>query len=188
MRSMVPSVTAWRVVLPALVIASGLFAAGAAAPGPLGRTATVGAESAAGYNPDQQECAMLDDINGFRKQHGKKPLVLLETLGAAAEHHSVDMAQKNYFSHNLKGGPSWSDNIRQHNYKGSPIGENIAAGYATAAPTFDQWENSAGHRQNMLDNRFKAIGIGRASNQSSTYDWYWTTTFGGEVTGRAARC
>ncbi len=149
---------------------------------------TVSAESPGGYNPDQQECAVLKDINDFRRRHNKKPLVLLETLGAAAEHHSVDMAQKNYFSHNLKGGPTWSGNIRQHNYKESPIGENIAAGNATAAPTFKQWEQSSGHRRNMLDANFEAIGIGRAYKQSSTYDWYWTTTFGGEVTGKEARC
>lgn len=182
------SVRVLRVALLALVIVSGLFIAGVAAPGPLSRTANVGAESAGGYNPDQEECRFLRIINNFRHQHGKRQLVLLETLGAAAEHHSVDMAQKNYFSHDLKGGPTWSDNIRRHDYKESPIGENIAAGMASARVALNKWENSPGHRENMLDNRFEAIGIGRAYKQTSKYDWYWTTTFGGEDTGKVARC
>ena len=33
----------------------------------------------------------------------------------------------------------------------------------------------------MLDKSFKVIGIGRAFDKSSRYDWYWTTTFGGDV-------
>ncbi len=53
---------------------------------------------------------------------------------------------------------------------------------------FEGWKNSAGHRKNMLNNQFEAIGIGRAYKQTSTYDWYWTTTFGGEVIGKEVRC
>jgi uncharacterized protein YkwD len=30
----------------------------------------------------------------------------------------------------------------------------------------------------MLDPKMYTIGIGRAYNEASKYDWYWTTTFG----------
>jgi hypothetical protein len=33
----------------------------------------------------------------------------------------------------------------------------------------------------MLDPGFSAIGIGRAFNASSTYDWYWTADFGSVI-------
>ena len=40
----------------------------------------------------------------------------------------------------------------------------------------------------MLSSTFRAIGIGRASKQSSDYGWYWTATFGGEKLGEVERC
>ena len=178
MRQRVSSV---RDLVAACVIAAGLGAPvltvgagpGGASPGPL--------VSANRYNPDKEECRFLDEINDFRRRRGEEELTLSPTLGAAAEHHSEDMARKDYFDHDLKGGPSWSKNIRQHGYRGNPIGENIAAGNADASDTFKQWEKSAGHRRNMLDGDFEAIGIGRAFDRRSEYGWYWTTTFGGEV-------
>ena len=151
--------------------------------------AGVGAVSPGEYDPDAQECAMLRRINDYRRRHGKDPLVLSRRLGAAADHHSEHMARKGYFGHDLKGGPSWSKNIRRHGYRGRPIGENIAAGYESAGRTFDQWRHSAGHRRNMLAGGFEAIGVGRAFDRGSRYGWYWTTTFGGGADrGDAARC
>ena len=149
--------------------------------GPRGADLT-GAISANDYNPDGEECAMLRRINGYRRDQRKDPLVLSEKLGAAAKHHSEDMAREDYFSHTVKGeGISWKRNIRRHGYDGSPIGENIAAGSSQAADTFDQWRRSDGHRRNMLNGDFEAIGIGRAYDRDSKYGWYWTTTFGGKA-------
>jgi uncharacterized protein YkwD len=140
----------------------------------------VGGE-AGGARIDSEECRLLGKINKFRRQNGAKPLELAADLNAAADHHSDDMARRDYFSHNLKGGPSWSANIRRFGYKSSPIGENIAAGPSGADGAFKLWKNSRGHRENMLRESFEAIGIGRAFDRGSKYDWYWTTTFGGRV-------
>lgn len=137
--------------------------------------------SAAGYNPDTAECDMLRKINAYRKSHNEKSLLLSRDLGASSEYHSKDMAEKNYFSHDLKGGTSWEENIRNFGYKGSPIGENIAAGYESVGKTFKQWQHSAEHRRNMLDKSYKVIGIGRAYDGHSEFGWYWTTDFGGDV-------
>ena len=123
---------------------------------------------------------MLREINRFRPGT-RNDLKLSRDLGAAAVHHSQEMAEKNFFKHNLKDGVSWQENIKRHGYRGSPIGENIAAGYESASKTFTQWKNSPGHRDNMLNTKFKVIGIGRAFDRSSKYGWYWTTTFGGHV-------
>lgn len=136
--------------------------------------------TAAGYCADAEERAFLTLINNYRAQNGRAPLRLTKTLAAAADHHSADMASKNYFSHTLSGGVTWSQNIANHGYTYSTYkAENIAAGSATALQTFTQWKNSSGHRANMLNANFKAIGIGRAYGAASTYKWYWTTTFGG---------
>jgi uncharacterized protein YkwD len=159
-----------------------------------------GYTTAAEYSPDAQECAFLTIINDYRAQNGKAPLTLLRTLGAAAKHHSVDMATRNYFSHTAPpttaGGASttFDQNITDHGYNWPTIpagvGENIAAGNSTAQGTFEQWRTSPGHNDNMLGVRsdFKAIGIGRAYYATSTYGWYWTTTFGTVVTGETVDC
>jgi hypothetical protein len=68
-----------------------------------------------------------------------------------------------------------------------PEGENLAAGNSDAQSAFNQWLTACdpdasgtctyAHKMNMLNGGFKAIGIGRAYNASSTYKWYWTTDF-----------
>lgn len=148
------------------------------------------------YQPDDEECAFVALINQFRADAGKDPLVLLQSLGAAAEHKSTDMAERDYFGHTqpprTPGGPSvsFSQNISDFGYESSGRGENIAAGYESAQATFNQWERSTPHRRNMLgeDIDFKALGIGRAYDADSEYGWYWTTTFGDKVIGEVAVC
>lgn len=160
-----------------------------AAPAPTTRIDDALAISASDYCTDSQETAFLALINEHRANNGVGKLSISSTLGAAAEHHSKEMARYNYFSHTLRGGISWDSNIRAHAYKASnSIAENIAAGNSSAADTFRQWKNSPGHNKNMLNPNFRAIGIGRASKSTSKYRWYWTTTFGGALDSKAGRC
>jgi len=170
--------------LGALILAFAIVGAGnvtaMAAPGVPATGTDPSFVTASGYCADAEERYFLKLINDYRAQNGRGPLRLTKTLGAAADHHSVDMASKNYFSHTLAGGITWSQNISNHGYTYSTYkAENIAAGSATSTATFTQWKNSSGHRANMLNANFTAIGIGRAYGASSTYKWYWTTTFGG---------
>lgn len=135
-------------------------------------------QAAGGY-----QCEFLGLINRFRKKHGKPELTLSSTLNDAAVNHSEDMAANNYFGHTLKGpnpNVSWDRNIQRSGYKGSPIGENIAAGAESATATMRMWVKSKPHRKNMLNGEFRAIGVGRGYDKGSKYGWYWTTTFGGD--------
>lgn len=135
----------------------------------------------AAYRPEREECAALRKINAYREKRGREPLAMSLALGAAAEHHSADMARRDYFAHDAPGGPSWDGNIRDHGYTGSPIGENIAAGMELAGAVVQAWKRSPGHRRTMLDGSFRAVGIGRSYDGRSGYGWYWTADFGGEV-------
>ena len=68
-------------------------------------------------------------------------------------------------------------------------GENIAAGYGSAAEVFDGWkeENESyagqGHRRNMLSDKFKAVGIGHVVYQGCHYG---VQEFGDRVKNGAA--
>ena len=132
-----------------------------------------------GYSPDSEERAFLDLINAYRRNNGAGALTLNDNLGAAAEHHSRDMAQKNYFKHTLKNGDSAEENIRRFGYTNYvAVGENIAAGFETANDAMKAWKSSPEHDRNMRSGRYTEIGIGRAHSKGSKYGWYWTTTFG----------
>lgn len=131
------------------------------------------------YAPDSEERAFLDLINDYRKSNGLGALTLNNQLGAAAEYHSSDMAKKNYFKHTLANGDSSEQNIVRFGYTSyTAVGENIAAGYASAGEAMQAWKKSSEHDHNMRNSRYSEIGIGRAYSKSSKFGWYWTTTFG----------
>lgn len=131
---------------------------------------------------DGEEAALLGLINQHRAQNGLGALQFSGKLSAAANFHSWEMAEYNYFSHTLRNGVTWSQNILNFGYTANTYkAENIAAGYETATAVFNAWRNSAGHNANMLSPNYKVIGIGRSFDVDATYDWYWTNTFGGQV-------
>lgn len=57
------------------------------------------------------------------------------------------------------------------------VGENIAAGYRSAASVVRAWLNSPGHRANILNPDFTRIGLGLAAGAGGTR--YWVQDFGG---------
>ncbi|MCB0905879.1 MAG: hypothetical protein KDB63_02035 [Nocardioidaceae bacterium] len=59
----------------------------------------------------------------------------------------------------------------------SRLGENIAAGYPTAASVMKGWMHSAGHRENILNKSYTRIGLGLARTSDGTR--YWVQNFGG---------
>ncbi len=176
-----PHARAPRVLLLAALLAAGLGAASLSAPALSGNPGRAAAVTADQYCPDAQERALLEKINAYRAKHGKRRLRLSATLGAAAEHHSRDMAETDHREHTLSDGTTALENLRDHGYRARVWGENIAwgVGWGTAAEPFAWWKRSRGHNRAMLDGDFRAIGIGRAYSADSRYGWYWTTTFGG---------
>ena len=138
--------------------------------------------TASTWKPESVECEFLGLINDYRKINGLGTLTMSLTLGAAAEHHSIDMAENNVFSHTFSDGTTWSQNIANHEYPSDTSrAENIAAGRPSASEVFTQWKNSSGHNANMLSSKFNAIGIGRYQLNGSKYTSYWTNTFGSRV-------
>lgn len=128
---------------------------------------------------DDEEAQFLVLINSYRAQNGAGPLTPQSQLTAASEWMANDMATDDYFSHYDNESPPRDPAQRDRDYgwNGSPIGENIAAGYATAQQAFDAWRASPGHNAAMLSSSFNVIGIGRAYNPDSMFQWYWVTDF-----------
>jgi len=156
------------------------------------RTVSVPAQANAetvAYCVEPVEVEFLGYINAYRADFGLGALRMSQTAGAAAEHHSVEMATANYFSHELLNGVGWSHNMINHGYTYNAYrGENIAAGYAGAWDTFLLFKGSPAHNAAMLDSKYTVIGIGRAFNDASTYKYYWTTDFASYTDGAAVIC
>jgi uncharacterized repeat protein (TIGR02543 family) len=129
---------------------------------------------------EKEKSDFLALINQYRQANGKAPLKISGALTTAAQLHSQDMADRNYFNHTSLDGRTFVDRIRAAGYAyNTYIGENIAAGYFAAQGVFDGWKSSPGHNANMLNPNYVVIGIGIAENDGSKYKIYWTTDFGG---------
>ena len=133
--------------------------------------------------------ATLCLLNVERRQRGIGPLRHDARLATAATRHSRDMVRRRYFSHFSPGGSDMVDRIRRTRYTRSArswsVGENIAWGaqhMGTPRSIVRIWMNSAPHRRNILNRRFREIGIGVAQGapvrrpmpRAGTY----TTNFG----------
>ena len=57
------------------------------------------------------------------------------------------------------------------------IDENIAAGNSTPEETVEQWMNSPGHRENILNKDYKELGVGYYYKSNSEYKYYWVQLF-----------
>jgi uncharacterized protein YkwD len=120
---------------------------------------------------------VLSLVNAERAKAGCNAVRSNSALTRAAQGHSADMAAHDYFSHTSKDGRTFSQRIRAAGYSGGTIGENIAAGQSSASAVMRSWMGSSGHRANILNCRFTALGVGYA--RGGGYGYYWTQDFGG---------
>jgi uncharacterized protein YkwD len=120
---------------------------------------------------------ILPLVNVERRKANLQSLTLNSQLGQAAQNHTNDMVSKSYFSHTSPSGGTMTSRVNATGYVYSTIGENIAAGSSTANTTMTQWMNSPGHRANILNPKFRELGVGYAPSNDQ-YRYYWTQVFG----------
>jgi uncharacterized protein YkwD len=104
---------------------------------------------------------VLTKLNAIRVSHGLVPLVVDTQLTAAALEHSKEMLARGYFSHDSFDGSSYDKRIKRYYRKGK-VGENLvwSAPNLGAARALVLWMGNAGHRDAILDPRWRVIGIG----------------------------
>jgi uncharacterized protein YkwD len=171
----------WRAlsVLGALALVAVFFAVVVfAAPTP--------AQAAVSYSAE--ELAFLDLINQYRQDNGLDTLLLSDVMSDAGDKHASDMGNYRFFDHTTRGsdyfavGSSPWDRLAACGYDYNTLmGENIAAGFASAQLVFQGWKDSPGHDANMRNPDFRVIGVSLRSVPGSPYGSYWVTDFGGAV-------
>ncbi|MEL6839788.1 MAG: CAP domain-containing protein [Pseudomonadota bacterium] len=107
------------------------------------------------------------DLNAFRAAQGRGSVAPDPKLQRAAQRHADDMVARGYFSHQSRGGPHGDTMAQRLAASGCQSGasaENIAQGQTSEAAVFAAWQNSTGHRRNMLGARYTEYGLGRSGN------------------------
>ena len=108
-------------------------------------------------------------VNQERTSRGLRPLRVNQRLSKAARRHAEDMVARDYFAHDTQGGGNFVDRIEQAGYVAPhsfpSLGEDLAAGsgdLGSARAIVKSWMESPGHRANILNRKFRELGIGVA--------------------------
>lgn len=122
---------------------------------------------------EQVESAIITLCNQERVTAGKNALASNETLRKIARYKSNQMLQYSYFAHNSPvDGFTPMQLAKSFEWSSSTFGENIwmisTSGYSyssfkaivTASKIVNDWMNSTGHRENILNSNYTKIGVG----------------------------
>lgn len=120
---------------------------------------------------------VVELTNTERRKHGCHALEVDDRLVHAARRHSADMATHGFLDHTGSDGSSPADRADAAGY-GRWGGENVAMGYPTPEDVMAGWLDSPGHRANIRNCDFRAIGVGVAATEDGRL--YWTQKFGYE--------
>jgi uncharacterized protein YkwD len=115
---------------------------------------------------------------GGKRFAAAPPVAWNAKLAAAALAHSRDMAARNDFRHEGKGGSGAGDRARQEGYRWRRIGENIATGQGSPQQVVSGWLASPGHCANIMDRGFTEMGAAYAINPDTGTEIFWTQVFG----------
>jgi uncharacterized protein YkwD len=143
-------------------------------PKPTKRTIAVVAPGLAG-----QENEVVRLVNVERGRAGCGSVKVNTRLRTAIRLHVAELGTHGnlYISHVSDDGRTFVQRAQAQGY-GDAGGENVARGQQDAAGVMDGWMHSEGHRANILNCSFKAIGVGAVKGVDGTIVW-------GQIFGRS---
>ena len=104
------------------------------------------------------EVILINNI--YRGEVGISNLEYDEELSISATVRAIEIAINDYFSHTRPDGSDFATAVNTKNTNIRYLGENIAYGYDDSNEVCEAWKNSEGHYLNMIDKKYKKIGIG----------------------------
>lgn len=134
-----------------------------------------------------EEVAFVRLLNDYRASHGLRPLLVSDKLSQAGDRHSSDMGTYRFVDHYTTGGSDWFEDgaspwkrmsASGYTYR-TLAGENVGAGYSTAAAVLAAWMASPKHNAVMLNPAYVVLGVSMVKVKESPFGYYWTTDFGG---------
>ena len=131
---------------------------------------------------DQREKAMIRGINHQRARYGLAPVRASHGLNRAADYHSWEMLDGNYFAHSSRDGGPFDVRIHRFTHPRA-LGETLAmlgggCGRGSARQVVRMWMNSPGHRAILLSSRYRRVGVAkRVGSLGSTHACVVTADF-----------
>ncbi|HVY55461.1 MAG TPA: CAP domain-containing protein [Thermodesulfobacteriota bacterium] len=134
--------------------------------------------------PDDFETMMLGLINDARAVGrdcgdtffpAAPPLKWDDRVAAAAEGHSEDMADNQFFDHEGSDGSDTGDRLMNEGYDPSAWGEAILVGIENESRVVDSFLDSPEHCSILMDPTYEDVGVGFArGNYKGRSTLYWT--------------
>jgi uncharacterized protein YkwD len=109
------------------------------------------------------------EITAYRRAHGLSAVKLDSRLGEVALKQARAMASTGTVSHSAGGNFA----MRVAPLRKSRAAENIGAGFLKFSEMLKQWEDSAGHRENLLMAGARRVGVSSVDNPKSPYRKFW---------------
>lgn len=107
-------------------------------------------------------------------------LQLNNKLVKAAQVHSEDMAQNNFFDHKGSDNSLAASRIQNAGYPWVFIGENLAGALETSTEVVDALLRSPTHCATIMNPKFREMGSACQSNPDSDLILYWVQEFGAQ--------
>ncbi|MCH5257605.1 MAG: leucine-rich repeat protein [Lachnospiraceae bacterium] len=117
------------------------------------------------------ESKILELINAARIKKGVAPLIMDKTLRETARRKTLDMFNRNYFTHEdpdtgANAAFTWLGNC---GYPREKLGENLAFNYESAEQLYNQWHTHTAHNNEMMSENYRTIGIGVYKDKDGKY-------------------
>jgi uncharacterized protein YkwD len=109
------------------------------------------------------------EISAYRRAHGLSAVKPDSRLSAVALKQARAMASSGTVSHSAGGNFS----TRVADLRKSRAAENIGAGFLSFSEMLKQWEDSTGHRANLLMAGARRVGVASVDNPKSPYRKFW---------------
>ena len=123
-----------------------------------------GAAASAAYRnaPASYEASVLYWTNVHRKRHGVRPLTAGSCVERYAESWARHLGSRNVYRHQRLGP------IMRNCHK-NRAAENIGRGRVSAKRMVSMWMHSSGHRKNLLNPRYRHLGVGSVYSGGRLY-------------------
>ncbi|MFA5871685.1 MAG: CAP domain-containing protein [Parcubacteria group bacterium] len=119
---------------------------------------------------DISSSRVIDLTNATRAENGEKALLENARLSKAAEDKAKDMIGHDYFSHNSPEGLTPWHWIDKEQYDYDYAGENLAMDFSSSEKMHQAWLDSPTHRANILNEKYKEIGVAVEKGKINGHD------------------
>lgn len=113
-----------------------------------------------GYSASISPEEVVRLTNQKRTEAGLSPLTLNQTLASAAYTKGRDMIDRDYWAHVAPDGTQPWKFFTDFGYRYRYAGENLARDFSNPSSAVDAWMNSPTHKDNILNPKYKEIGVG----------------------------